>query len=167
MGASVMLVGVQLSVPGSYFAPVPIAGVAVGVGVGVAPEGKCARDLPTALRSLRPLPFPPQTIILLPVQIAVWPDLAVGALAVLVANQLSVTGLYLPPVLVPPPQMIISLPVQTAVWPDLAVGALAVLTVSQLSVAGLYLPPLLKKKGGNSLPDPPQIIISLPVQTAV
>jgi hypothetical protein len=44
----------------------------------------------------------------------------VGALVVLVAIQLSVAGLYLPPVfesllLAYPPQMIISLPVQTAV----------------------------------------------------
>jgi hypothetical protein len=49
----------------------------------------------------------------------------------LVAAQLSVLGLYLPPVLIivgpPPPQMIISLPVQTAVWRDRPVGALAVL----------------------------------------
>ena len=45
---------------------------------------------------------------------------AAGALVVLVAVQLSVLGLYLPPVLnrlilLPPPQTIISLPVQTAV----------------------------------------------------
>jgi hypothetical protein len=40
-----------------------------------------------------------QTIISLPVQTAVWPDLPVGALVKLVAIQLSVLGLYLPPVL--------------------------------------------------------------------
>jgi hypothetical protein len=45
---------------------------------------------------------------------------AEGALVVLVAVQLSVLGLYLPPVfsqplLSPPPQTIISLPVHTAV----------------------------------------------------
>jgi hypothetical protein len=34
---------------------------------------------------------------------------------VLVGVQVSVLGLYLPPVLNPPPQMIISVPVQTAV----------------------------------------------------
>jgi hypothetical protein len=55
----------------------------------------------------------------------VWPDLALGPLAVLVATQLSVLGSYLPPVLreaqtglqeAPiPPQTIISLPVQIAV----------------------------------------------------
>ena len=49
-------------------------------------------------------------------------DRAVGALVVLVAVQLSVLGLYLPPVFrsveasaIHPPQTIISLPVQTAV----------------------------------------------------
>jgi hypothetical protein len=39
----------------------------------------------------------------------------VGALVVLVAIQLFVLGLYLPPVLSITPQTIISLPVQTAV----------------------------------------------------
>ena len=64
---------------------------------------------------------PPQTIISLPVQTAVWNVRAAGALVVLVAVQLSVLGLYLPPVfeiVLPypaPPQTIISLPVQTAV----------------------------------------------------
>jgi hypothetical protein len=75
-------------------------------------------------------------------------DRAVGAFVVLVAVQLSVVGLYLPPVfkvLVPsyPPQTIISLPVHTAVL-DRAVGALVVLVAIQLSVLGLYLPPVLK-----------------------
>ena len=42
---------------------------------------------------------PPQTIISLPVHTAVCPDRAFGALVVLVAVQLSVLGLYLPPVL--------------------------------------------------------------------
>ena len=51
-----------------------------------------------------------------------------GALVVLVALQLSVLGLYLPPVFktslaVRPPQTIISLPVHTAVWLSRAVGA--------------------------------------------
>jgi hypothetical protein len=44
------------------------------------------------------------------------------------------------------------------------VGALAVLVGVQLSVLGLYLPPVFKSP---LTPDPPQTIISLPVQTAV
>jgi hypothetical protein len=75
-----------------------------------------------------------------------------GTPVVLVAVQLSVPGLYLPPVLLPPPpQMIISLPVQTAMWPARAPGALVILVAVQLSVLGLYLPPVLKKP----LPAPP------------
>jgi hypothetical protein len=86
---------------------------------------------------------------------------------VLVAVQLSVMGLYLPPVLVtpftkPPPQTIISLPVQTALCESRAAGGLIVLVAVQLSVLGLYRPPVLKGPG-----PPPQTIISLPVQTAV
>ena len=42
--------------------------------------------------------YPPQTIISLPVQTAVWPFVRAGALVMLVAVQLSVLGLYLPPV---------------------------------------------------------------------
>jgi len=73
---------------------------------------------------------------------------------------------YLPPVLSkvwpsPPLQIIISLPVQTAVWPDRAEGALSMLVPVQLSVLGLYLPPV------PSAIFPPQMIISLPVHTAV
>ncbi len=60
----------------------------------------------------KPLPFcPPQMIISLPVQTAVWPLRAAGALVMLVAAQVSVEGLYLPPVfkkpLADPPQTII------------------------------------------------------------
>jgi hypothetical protein len=90
-----VLVGIQLSVIGSYMPP-----------VSAYPEES----------------RPPQTIISVPVQTAVWLDLAEGALVVLVAIQLSVSGLYLPPVLknigpgaAIPPQTIISLSVQTAV----------------------------------------------------
>ena len=67
---------------------------------------------------------------------------------VLVAVQLSVLGLYLPPVFKPaplplsPPQTIISLPDQTAVWKARALGAFVVLVAVQLSVLGLYLPPV-------------------------
>ena len=88
--------------------------VAVGVGVGVAPPD-CAQYLPPVLRTL-PTDLPPQTIISVPVQTAVCCNRATGTLVVLVAVQLSLPGLYLPPVsnkieLVPiPPQTIISLP---------------------------------------------------------
>ena len=64
---------------------------------------------------------PPQTIISLPVQTAVWKCRASGALAVLVAVQEFVLGLYRPPVFNEvgqqafPPQTIICVPVQTAV----------------------------------------------------
>jgi len=55
---------------------------------------------------------PPQTIISLPVQTAVWPSRLEGALVVVVAIQLFVPGLYFPPVLkelpaANPPQTII------------------------------------------------------------
>ncbi len=88
---------------------------------------------------------------------------------VLVDVQLSVLGLYLPPVfkknwLSLPPHTIISLPVQTAVCRYRAVGVLVGLVDVQLSVLGLYLPPAFK---GLLLPLPPHTIISLPVHTAV
>ena len=66
-----MLVAVQLSMLGLYLPPV------------------LRREL---------LSCPPQTIISLPVQTAVWYSRAEGALVVVVAVQLSVPGLYLPPV---------------------------------------------------------------------
>ena len=83
-----------------------IVGVAVGVGVGVgvavdvgvgvgAPD--FAQYLPPVLRLL-PLSSPPQTIISLPLQIAVCSSRALGAFVVLVTVQPSVLGLYLPPV---------------------------------------------------------------------
>jgi hypothetical protein len=65
--------------------------------------------------------MPPQTIISLPFHTALWDSRGEGALAVLVAIQLSAVGLYLPPVLQslnvesPPPQTIISLPLQMLV----------------------------------------------------
>ena len=61
----------------------------------------------------------------------------------LVGVQLSVLGLYLPPVFVSPesglkpPQTIISLPVHTAVCSTRSSGALVVLVAVQLSVAGI------------------------------
>ena len=92
--------------------------VAVGVGVGVG-LGAPAQYLPPVFEPLPLASSPPQTIISLPVHTAVGPRRAVGALVVLVAVQLSVLGLYLPPVFnqlsAPPPQTTIWLPVQTAV----------------------------------------------------
>ena len=87
---------------------------------------------------------------------------------VVVAVQLSVMGLYLPPVLKKtpeacPPQTIISVSVQTAACQSLAAGTPLVLVAVQLSVMGLYLPPVLRLW----LTDPPHTIISLPVHTAV
>src|SRR5205809_1200115 len=94
---------------------------------------------------------------------------ALGALTVLVAVQLSVTGSYLPPVLVTPvaypPHTIISLPVQTAVCKSRAVGEVKGLVGSQLYVDGLYLPPVFTS--GEAEFTPPHMIISLPVLTAV
>src|SRR5512143_2734412 len=63
---------------------------------------------------------PPQTIIRLPVQTAVWPRRAAGALTREVGLQASAIGSYRPPVFIAagkkhPPQTIILLPVQTVV----------------------------------------------------
>jgi hypothetical protein len=61
---------------------------------------------------------PPQTIISLPLHTAARESRGEGALLVLVADQLSAVGLYLPPVFVSlkvesvPPHTIISLPLQ-------------------------------------------------------
>jgi hypothetical protein len=64
--------------------------VAVAVGVGVEP-GAAAQYLPPVFRA--PLAsYPPQTIISLPVQTAVWDSRAAGALVVLVASQVLVLG---------------------------------------------------------------------------
>jgi hypothetical protein len=92
--------------------------VAVGVGVGVgAPD--CAQYFPPFLRGWPESSLPPQTIISLPLQIAVCSRRALGALVVLVPVQLSVLGLYRPPVFtsppVYPPQTIISTSLQIAV----------------------------------------------------
>ena len=87
---------------------------------------------------------------------------------VLVAVQLSVLGLYFPPVLktllaLYPPHTIISVPVHTAVCWARASGALVLVVGVQVSVPGLYRPPVFK-----ALPlVPPHTIISLLVQTAV
>jgi hypothetical protein len=89
-----MLVAVQLSLLGLYLLPL--------------------------FRKVLPSGVPPQTIISLPLQTAVWKNRGLGALVVLVAVQLFVLGLYLAPVfktpvLPYPPQTIISLPLHTAV----------------------------------------------------
>ena len=94
-------------------------------------------------------------------------DDRIGAFVVLVAVQVSVVRLYLPPVLKPvvppfPPQTIISLPVQTAVCCQRTVGALTVLVAVQLSVAGLYFPPVFDSRLTSS--NPPHTIISLPLK---
>ena len=110
-------------------------------------------------------------IMLLSVHTAVWDSRPTGALVVLVAIQLSVIGLYLPPVFTSPsiklnpPHTIISLPVQTAVGKARGAGAFAVLVAIQLSVAGLYLPPVFRSPSIKLFP--PHTIISVPVQTAV
>jgi len=90
-------------------------------------------------------------IIAVPVQTAVCECRAAGALLVLVAVQLSASGVYLPPVSksskpVVPPQTSISLLVHTAVWESRAAGALVVVVAIQLSVPELYLPPVFTRR---------------------
>src|SRR5438874_9823410 len=110
-----MLVAVQLLVLGLYLPPV-------------------------SQKSRSQSPYPPQTIIWLPVQTAECRLRPVGALVVLVAVQLSVLGSYLPPVLkkvpgpVSPPQTIISVPVQTVVNAYLPSGALVLVATHVSSV---------------------------------
>jgi len=86
----------------------PVHGVGVGVGVGLAVgvgvevgvgEGPdCAQYLPPVSEGPKWLSNPPHTIISVPVQTAVCPPRPEAALAVLVALQLFVPGLYLAPV---------------------------------------------------------------------
>ena len=124
----------------------------MGVAVGVGPV--CAQYFPPLLRKTTPPPYPPHTIISLPVQIAGRYVRPAGTLAMLVAVQVSVPGLYLPPVFnkywlpLPstkyPPHPTISPPVQMAVWLNRPSGTLLVLVAVQVSVPGLYLPPVFK-----------------------
>ena len=102
---------------------------------------------------------------------------------VVVAIQLLVSALYLPPVFnkplsLAPPHTIISLPVQTAVWLARRSGALTVLVAVQVSVLGSYLPPSFDGVGDGAAVcatifaaeaklSPPQMIISLPIHSAV
>ncbi len=118
--AELVAVAVDVGVEEAVLVAVDVGlgvGVTVGVGVG-APD--CAQYLPPVL-SLPPTVPPPQTIISLPVQTAVCKVRACGASMLLVAVQLSLPGLYFPPVLrtrgkpSSPPQTIISMPVHTAV----------------------------------------------------
>jgi hypothetical protein len=95
-----------------------------------------------------------------------------GTFVVLVVVQLSVSGLYLPPVLKSiggqqkaPPQMIISLPVHTAARESRGEGAFTRLVAVQLSTVALYLPPVFVSLNVESVP--PHTIISLPLQIAV
>ena len=99
-----------------------------------------------------------------------WKARTAGAVVRLVATQLSVPGVYRPPLLkkgLPfpiPPQTIISLPVHTAVWLFREAGTFApVLVGTHVSVPGVYRPPLFPTPPTS----PPQTIISLPVHTAV
>src|SRR4029453_17092114 len=108
-------VSIPLTLRPSALSVICAGGVGVGVGVG---EPACAQYRPPVFKKLPS--NPPQTIISVPIHTAVWSSRASGALGVLVALQLSVLGLYLPPVLKSkslstPPQTIISLPVHTAV----------------------------------------------------
>ena len=109
-------VGVRVAVGVAVLVAAGLA-VAVAVGVGVGPD--CAQYLPPVFKYMGPLPIPPQTIISPPVDTAVWRYRAAGALITLVATQLSVPRLYLPPVFkspgLVPPQTIISVPLQSAV----------------------------------------------------
>ena len=109
-----VLVAVQLSVPGLYLPPV------------------FSISRPTSVS-------PPQTIISVPVQTAVAPSRAEGALVVLVAVQLSVLGLYLPPVLKGVPGMPSAPNDHFTAGPDCCVtdrawGALAVVVAVHWSV---------------------------------
>ena len=113
----------------------------IGVGVGVAPDA--AQYLAPVFKSPE-LPEPAQMIISPPVQTAECNDRPSGASVVLVAIQLSVPGLYRPPVFrypplkgLNPPQTIISLPLHTAAWAVRSEGALVKLVAVQLSVTGL------------------------------
>jgi hypothetical protein len=105
-------VGVGLAVDVGVAVAVAVSvgvGDADGVGVGVVP---CPQYLPPVSKKSKLPVVPPQAIISLPVHTAVWEKRAAGALAVLVAVQLLVSGSYLPPV---PKRFEIALPPQTII----------------------------------------------------
>ena len=119
----------------------------------------------------RPPLFPPQMIISLPVQTAVCQYRPSGALMVLVAIQVSVLGLYLPPVLRGGKAKISAPDNHFSAGPDRRVivsgsgrvgGAGGGPTVS----AGIVSAACVQTEPGP-LRHPPQTIISLPVHTAV
>jgi hypothetical protein len=121
-----------------------------GVGVGEGPA--CAQYLPPVLVEDRRLTAvcPPHTSNSLPLHTAVCRYRPTGALAMLVAVQLFVSGLYLPPVLKMvelshPPQTIISLLVQTAVCEYRPSGALVRLVGVHISAVASYRAPVFKK----------------------
>ena len=87
-------------------------GVIIAVAVGVGAPAWAQYLPPVSKSSKLPLRAPPQAIISLPVHTAVWEKRAAGALVVLVAVQLSVPGLYLPPVL---KRLLIAIPPQTII----------------------------------------------------
>ena len=140
VGAFVVLVAVQLSVPGLYLPPV-------------------FQKLPS---------IPPQTIISLPVQTAVCKfGLSgrvggAGGCPTIRAGIVSPAGVQIAWChrQFRPRR---SFHCRSRLPCGLAVGALVVLVAVQLSVLGLYLPPVFSQ----AVPCPPQTIISLPVQTAV
>src|SRR5262245_41254565 len=120
-------------------------------------------------------------IIRAPVQRATWRARSAGALRTDVGDQESVTGSYRPPVLVhigraghgggpggltDPPQTIISVPVQTALCSIRPGAALIVAMEDHVSLTGSYRLPV-PRKHPVPFPHPPQMIISVPVQTAV
>jgi hypothetical protein len=91
--------------------------------------------------------YPPQTIILEPVQTAVCQPRAGGAFAVVTAVQASAEASYWPPSFKGPPpfppQTIILALVQTAVWKPRADGAPAVVVAVHVLATGSYCPPSL------------------------
>ena len=113
---------------------------------------------------------PPQTIISLPVHTAVWDSRPTGALVVLVAVQLSVLGLYLPPVFKKLERIKAAPDDHFAAGPHCRVklssvgrvggaGGCPTIGAGIVSAAGVQI---------VAMPaSPPQTIISLPVHTAV
>src|SRR6516162_1452537 len=115
-------------------------------------------------------PHPPHTSISRPLQVAVCWVRATGALTVLIGVQRSVAGSYRAPSerrvypLPDPPQTIICRPVQTAPCWLRGDGAPSRATGVHTSSAGSYRAPVSIGNSPKSSRDPPQTIISEPVQ---